>query len=106
MGRLYDTSAWKRVRRLQLQMHPLCQYGPHDRVTPATEVDHRVSIEEGGAALDLANLVSSCHACHSSKTRTMDNPAQGGVAKRRKIKGCDSSGRPLDPLHPWNLKSS
>ena len=35
---------------------------------PATEVDHIVEIQDGGAEFDLSNLRSLCHACHATKT--------------------------------------
>jgi 5-methylcytosine-specific restriction endonuclease McrA len=103
----YNSSAWLEVRALKLALNPLCEYGPHHTVTVATDVDHVISIEVAPhLRLDITNLRSACHACHSSKTRTMDNPRQGGTAKRRRIKGSDRDGHPLDPNHHWNVGKS
>ena len=38
------------------------------KATPAQMVDHVRPINEGGAALDLENLQSLCHACHNRKS--------------------------------------
>jgi 5-methylcytosine-specific restriction endonuclease McrA len=38
----------------------------------AVEVDHIMSIANGGERLDQDNLQSTCKRCHSWKTRTID----------------------------------
>jgi len=106
MSRLYDTAAWKRLRKQQLRAHPLCedclQFGI---VRPATDVDHVRALKDGGEPLDPENLASRCHPCHSLKTAHVD----GGFGNQRKasapIKGCDVNGMPLDPAHPWHKKT-
>ena len=35
---------------------------------PATDVDHRVELIDGGAPYDLTNLQSLCEACHDAKS--------------------------------------
>jgi len=55
-------------RAMWLTMHPLCEHCmQQDRITAATEVDHRVPRFSGGAD-DETNLQSLCHACHVIKT--------------------------------------
>lgn len=81
----YNTSRWHRLRLLKLRQNPFCEYCPGLRKNPATDVDHRQSIANGGAVWDMENLVSACHPCHSQKT------ARGEV-----IHGCDTNGFPID----------
>lgn len=105
MGRLYDTATWRRLRKQQLRDHPLCEdcLGAGHAI-PATDVDHRVALKDGGEPLDPANLASRCHSCHSIKTAHMD--AGFGNARKGHVptKGCTPDGRPLDPRHPWNAR--
>ena len=67
--RPYDDPRWKKMRKLvlerdgyrcQLQCSPKCK-------GDATEVDHIVSVSDGGAWLDPANLVAACKSCNISK---------------------------------------
>lgn len=88
---VYNTARWKRVRALQLRERPLCEYCPLGKQAIATEVDHYIAIEDGGAVYDHSNLRSSCKSCHSQKT-----------ARGERLHGFDEKGNPLDPLHPWN----
>lgn len=51
-----------------LREHPLCEHcEAANRVTAATEVDHRVPLWKGGAD-DESNFSSTCHDCHAAKT--------------------------------------
>lgn len=62
--RPYD-SRWQRVRPLILQRDGFrCQINGPNCTRTATEVDHIVSIREGGALLDPANLRASCKTCN------------------------------------------
>lgn len=65
----YDAD-WRRVRLRHLQQHPLCLFCEADgRITPATDVDHIVSIAEAPEyRLDPTNLRSLCQSCHSRRT--------------------------------------
>jgi 5-methylcytosine-specific restriction endonuclease McrA len=91
--RFYGSRAWLKLRALQLRRHPLCQRCKEEgRLTVATCVDHVVALAAGGEALDFENLASSCHRCHSLKTRNEEQ-----LGKPRVVKGCDVDGRPLDP---------
>lgn len=67
----YHSWDWKCVRLQRLEDYPLCEIcerAEEPRITPATEVDHVIPIEAGGAPLDQANLQSLCKSCHSAKT--------------------------------------
>jgi 5-methylcytosine-specific restriction enzyme A len=61
---------WQRLRRMFLAAHPICedpdQVHPA-QVVPATDVDHIVSLRDGGSNRE-ENLQALCHACHSHKT--------------------------------------
>jgi len=70
---------WQRLRRLVLNREPLCREClKHGRLTPATEVDHIISLSKGGDN-SLDNLQPLCHACHSRKTASED----GGFGNTR-----------------------
>jgi len=89
----YNSSAWKKLRRMKLARSPLCE----ECRRPATDVDHKVSIHKGGHPLDMTNLQSLCHSCHSRKTMELD------VMKRERMaaKGCTADGMPRDKQHWW-----
>ena len=89
----YCTRTWKQMRLEQLRKEPLCEYCPPNRRKPATDVDHKVAIRDGGGAFDPDNLASACHECHAVKT-----------AHNEVLPGCDVNGYPTDPNHPWNKK--
>lgn len=88
---IYNSARWQRIRFCKLQQNPLCEYCQPGRQRPATEVDHFVSIENGGDAFNWDNLRSSCKKCHSQKT-----------ARGEQLHGCDINGFPRDPQHEWN----
>ncbi|GAB2025823.1 hypothetical protein OfM1_18950 [Lactovum odontotermitis] len=64
----------------------LCQYcNLFGQVTPADMVDHVVPREVSRAKeLDESNLVSSCNACHNTKTKWEQK--YYGTGQRNKIK--------------------
>ena len=65
----YRSTAWRKLRAVKLAQQPLCEEClKQGRHTPAQMVDHIRPINKGGAALDLSNLQSLCHACHNSKS--------------------------------------
>jgi 5-methylcytosine-specific restriction enzyme A len=94
----YNTQRWQRLRKLKLQLHPLCEVCLRvGRIEPAFAVDHRKPINAGGdpyPALDA--LASLCERCHNSKTRSEQLGETDWFTK-----GCDVNGYPLDPRHPW-----
>lgn len=86
-----DAGVKRRAR--WLSSHPLCVHClERGRYTAAEEVDHVVALGNGGED-DEGNLQSLCRPCHVQKTA-----ADTGYRPR----GCDASGLPTDPRHPWN----
>lgn len=64
-SRIYSTKKWRVTRRRKLRDSPTCE---DCGLELATEVDHAVPIEEGGAPYALSNLRSLCARCHGRKT--------------------------------------
>ena len=59
---------WRKVRGLYLARHPLCELCQQaGRLVPATEVHHRLPIDDGGTDAD-DNLQALCKSCHSRIT--------------------------------------
>ncbi|MFC0411072.1 HNH endonuclease [Roseomonas elaeocarpi] len=65
----------------------------------AVVVDHIVSRRRGGAD-SLTNLRSLCRT-HDNQVKEQPGGTRKGGGQMR-VQGCDPSGRPLDPDHPWN----
>jgi 5-methylcytosine-specific restriction enzyme A len=102
----YTTQRWQRLRRMKLQVNPLCETCPkQNRVEPATTVDHLIAVKApGGEAYPpLSRLRSQCTSCHNRKTRIVEQ--LGRDLDDLPIKGCDEFGYPLDPRHPWYSSS-
>ena len=97
MARLYDKRRWRRESRLFLQRNPLCRMCQEiGKTTMATLVDHvRPHCDDPVLFWDEAgNWQSLCSSCHSGAKRELERTGR--------IRGCDASGRPLDPRHLWN----
>jgi 5-methylcytosine-specific restriction enzyme A len=85
---------WMRIRERQLRLHPLCAMCmAKGFVTEATQVDHITPLFKGGTDA-WNNLQSLCDPCHDEKTRE-------DLGQHRPT-GCDLSGMPTDPTHPWS----
>lgn len=84
----YRSAEWRRLRAECLRRQPVCVTPGCGK--PATVADHIVPRSKGGAD-SLANLRGLCEQHHNQRRR-------GG--EPRAI-GCDASGWPLDPGHPW-----
>ena len=71
---------WQAVRRVVLARdRGLCvACGATGHVALARDVDHRVPLWQGGAALDPANLQSLCVPCHKAKTAAEAGLRAGG----------------------------
>ena len=107
MKRLYDSIVWKRLRRMKLNLNPVCELClKANRFVTASHVDHIESIESGGEPLSMDNLMSLCHPCHSRKTVLRDGGLGKEASDQLLIKGCGANGMPLDPNHPWNTRQS
>lgn len=102
--RLYNTARWKHpqhgVRARQLKKQPLCEMClKANRLTPATVCDHvdpnSKQTDEGFFAGPFQSLCDAPpQRCHSSRKQRIE--------KTGHEPGCDASGRPTDPAHPWN----
>jgi 5-methylcytosine-specific restriction protein A len=97
---------WQRIQAEQLEREPYCRLcRAAGQQVPAVEVDHVQALADGGAFADSANLQSLCRPCHWQKTED-ENAARARRKPRRvvRVKGCDLTGRPLDPEHWWNTQ--
>jgi 5-methylcytosine-specific restriction protein A len=97
----YSTANWRRLRAAKLAEHPLCEVCEKaGRIVVASHVDHQTPISLGGDPFPpLSGLTAMCHSCHSIKTNRVDKPLM------RPPKGCDASGAPADPRHPFFAKA-
>lgn len=70
--RFYDSKAWKRLRREQLNAEPLCVACLADgKTTEARHIDHIIPrSHDPSLELCFDNLQSLCVACHGRKTHT------------------------------------
>ena len=67
--RLYTSSRWQAIRRMQLSREPWCAECLTKGVyTQATDVDHVQPHRGNRAAFYQGELQSLCHPCHSRKT--------------------------------------
>jgi 5-methylcytosine-specific restriction enzyme A len=65
----YARAAWRRARRYQLHLEPLCQQCLKEgRVTPATQVDHVRPHGDNWDEFRTGQLQSLCRDCHWKKT--------------------------------------
>jgi 5-methylcytosine-specific restriction protein A len=97
-----DSAAWRKLRALVLTEQPLCRdCESRGYIEPATEVDHH---DNDASNNDRDNLVGLCKPCHSYKTQRHEHYKRTG--QHLPLKGCDTSGMPLDPAHPWNCEKS
>jgi 5-methylcytosine-specific restriction protein A len=65
---MYARKRWALTRRAKLFANPLCELEHPGCLGIASEVHHRIAMEDGGAPFDMANLVSTCKPCHSRET--------------------------------------
>lgn len=92
--RLYDTKAWKQLRAEYLAQHGRCEDISGCKAVP-TIVDHRIP-HKGDETLffDWNNLQALCKPHHDGAKQQKE---RSGTER-----GCDATGAPLDPSHPWN----
>jgi hypothetical protein len=88
-----NSARWKRLRAYVLAREPLCRHCGD----VATDVDHISGDPSDNRTSALQPL---CHSCHSIKT------GQERAGRVAQLRGCDVTGRPIDPAHPWNAEKS
>jgi len=93
---LYSSGRWKNARKKFMARYPTCV----DCGRPGRQVDHKIP-HRGNLTLfwDVRNWETRCWSCHSRKTTQQD----GGFGNPIKevLSGCDASGEPNTPGHPW-----
>lgn len=95
---LYRTPRWRKERAEHLRAHPFCvPCSRAKRRTKATIVHHKTP-HRGNETLfwDRTKWEGRCRTCHDDA----EGPEKTG--RRETYRGCDESGVPLDPRHPWN----
>lgn len=106
----YQSREWKAARweALQRDDYRCVVCGADVSGSRQARVDHIVSIKDDPTrALDLSNLRTLCPEhdaqAHREKGRASHwQRAPGERVASFTIRGCDATGRPLDPNHPWN----
>lgn len=92
-------SKWQKARASYLAANPVCcRCETNGRIVAATVVNHRVP-HKGDRKLfwDRKNWEPVCKPCHDG---TIQREERSGF-----VTGTGRDGRPLDPSHPWNVKS-
>ena len=93
---IYNSARWQKLRRLKLDLDPLCAHcAIQKRTRAAEEVDHILAIGNGGEPFEYDNLQSLCTSCHSRKTA-------GEHGKSGVVSACGADGWPTDYRHPAN----
>jgi 5-methylcytosine-specific restriction protein A len=67
-NRFYARKHWRMVRKAKLFANPLCELEHPGCLGIASEVHHRVAMEDGGSEYGMENLISACKPCHSRVT--------------------------------------
>lgn len=63
--KIYDTKAWKQLRRQVIADEPVCHWCKR---RPSTQADHLVELHRAPElALERSNLVGSCQPCNSKR---------------------------------------
>lgn len=102
----YNTTKWAKLREAKLAETPLCEIcARRDEIEPAVAVDHFKPIREGGSPFPpLSGLLALCLSCHNEKTAAFDK--HGGKGYRRRFKGFDAEGNPIDPFDVWHSRGA
>lgn len=64
----YARKRWRMTRKQKLFETPLCELQGPTCLGLASEVHHRIPLEDGGAEYEEQNLISTCKPCHSRET--------------------------------------
>jgi len=91
----YGTAVWQRLRKHQLDTHPLCKMclERDGSPVPATIADHVESHGGDWNKFRLGRLQSLCKSCHDSAKKL--------VEARGYDTAIGADGYPTDPRHPW-----
>ncbi|MFD2234812.1 HNH endonuclease [Phaeospirillum tilakii] len=102
----YRSRAWVALRAQALKRdgYRCVVCGSDVRAKGQSRVDHILPRRQRpDLALALSNLRTLCSICDNQSHREKRTGAQGRE-ERFVVRGCDASGRPIDPKHPWNGK--
>jgi 5-methylcytosine-specific restriction endonuclease McrA len=102
----YNTAQWRKLRLAKLAADPTCYAcNLRGQIKTASAVDHVKAIKAGGEPFpSLSGLMSLCARCHNEKTSAVDRPDRAG--SRRRFKGFDANGNPIDPGDDWHVQRS
>ncbi|MDT7836471.1 HNH endonuclease [Aquabacterium sp. OR-4] len=95
---LYKTARWQKLRKQQLQLHPLCCFHLKLGRTVAGGVVDHVRPHRGDLELFFSdgNLQTLCKPCHDAHKQAQEHNADGV------LRGAGLDGKPLDGAHPWH----
>lgn len=97
--RLRGRAGQRQRRRRLKRTNGLCEMClAEGRTEAATKVDHIKPLAKGGSDED-SNTRNLCDPHHKQVT-----VEQFGHATSTHLRGCDASGRPVDPAHPWSRR--
>ena len=66
---LYNSTKWRKFRRLYIVDNPLCEECKRNgKVTEGKDIDHITPIRFGGEPFDFDNLQTLCKTCHNKKS--------------------------------------
>jgi len=92
---LYNTAAWKAIRKQQLSDHPLCTMCEQSGYITAANVCDHITPHKGDETLFYSGPFQSLCKLHHDSSKKREE------YKGHEIGG-DVSGRPHDPNHHWN----
>jgi 5-methylcytosine-specific restriction enzyme A len=99
----YLSPQWRALRLAVLRRDGYCCVICGINVSGKGEarVDHIRRVKDGGAPLNPANLRTLC-VLHEQQSHREKGTGSAQRDERFVITGCNPSGKPLDPSHPWN----
>jgi 5-methylcytosine-specific restriction protein A len=93
--RMYFTPEWRRIRSRQLKAEQWCRLcASAGKQTKATVCDHITPHKGNPASFYGGPFQSLCAACHDSAKKRIEHRGFDAAV--------DSSGWPVDPMHPAN----
>lgn len=103
----YYSAEWRGVRweALQRDDYRCVVCGADVSGSGQARVDHIKPLSthpELGLCLDNLRTLCPEHDNQAHREKGRRGSGHGGRQERFEIRGCDASGRPLDPNHPWN----